>query len=186
MEKSVKPGFVAGWRSRRRHPLPVLLIIFLALSGCALHLEPVDIRSPDRDLFVQGVDTLAVADSSEAFSRLADEFPDSPWTARAQAIGSIQAQLKTSQEENAQLRKSLEDGRKALEGGRKALEECRAERDKLATDARSREELQKSIDTCRIEKARLSSDIRSLEKLILKLKSLLAESGIAEPTESPR
>jgi hypothetical protein len=172
MQTSVKPGFIAGCRNVFRHPLVVLFVFSLFLSGCALHLEPVDIRSPDRDLFLQGVDDLAGTESPAAFARLAEEFPHSPWTARAKTIGKIQEESRATKVELGQMQKSLDT--------------CRAEREKLAADTRSRDEVQKSLEVCTIEKARLGADIRSLEKHILKLKSLLSESGIAEPSPPAR
>lgn len=168
MQTSEKPGFIAGCWNVFRQSLPVLFVFSLFLSGCALHLEPVAVRLPDRDLFLQGIDDLAGTESPAAFRRLAAEFPNSPWTARAKAIGKIQGELQATKDELGQLRKNLDA--------------CRAEREKQAGDVRLRDDVQKNLDACTVEKARLGADIRSLEKYILKLKSLLTESGIAEPS----
>jgi hypothetical protein len=172
MLKSLRPGLIARHQVKSGSLAAAALAVSLLLGGCSL--LPVEFHSPhpDQTLFLQGLDGLSATRSSEAFSRLVSEYPDSPWTARAKSITQIQGQL---QEEQRQRSQQL-----------KRLEECRIERDRLASDVRSREETRKALDACRLEQERLAGEVRSLEEYTLRLKSLLAESGIAEPMPPAR
>jgi hypothetical protein len=174
MRKFLRAGFICRQLGKSGRLTAAALVLSLLVCGCSL--LPVRFESPqagqDQTLFLQGLDNLPATGSPEAFRRLSTEFPHSPWTARAKSIDKIREQLQKEQRERGQQQKRLD--------------ECRLERDRLAGDGRSREELQKGLDACRIERERLAGDVRSLEKYTLRLKSLLAESGIVEPAPPVR
>jgi hypothetical protein len=174
MRKFIRPGSIGRQQGKSGKWTAIALVLSLLVGGCSLlparfHSSP---AGQDQALFLQGLDKLSATGSPEAFRRLSTEFPHSPWTARAKSIEKIREQLQKEQRERGQQQKRLE--------------ECRGERDRLAGDGRSLEELQKGLDACRIEQERLAGDVRSLEKYTLRLKSLLAESGIVEPAPPVR
>jgi hypothetical protein len=172
MQKSLGPGSIGRRQIISGRMAAAALVVSLLLGGCTLLPERFSSPPPEQTLFLQGLDALSTTRSSEAFSRLVSEYPDSPWTARAKAIKQIQGQLQEAQRQGSQQQRRLE--------------ECRLERDQLATDVRSREEAQKAFVACRSERERLARDVRSLEEYTRRLKSLLAESGIAEPMPPAR
>lgn len=120
------PRFIGRHQKKRGRLAAAALATALLLGGCSLlpgrFLEP----APDQALFQQGLDALPATDSPAAFSRLATEFPDSPWTARAKSIEKVLVRLKEEQRERGQLQKKIE--------------ECRVDRDRLAKDVHSLEE----------------------------------------------
>jgi hypothetical protein len=196
MLKFSRPGLIGRHRVISGRMAAASLVVFLLLGGCSL--LPVEFHSTpsEQTLFLQGLDALSTTSSPEAFSRLSIEFPDSPWTARAKAITQIQVQLQEEQRQRSQQLKRLDECRlerdrlasdvRSREETRKALDACRLERDRLASDVPSREETLKALDACRLERERLAREVRSLEEYTRRLKSLLAESGIAEPTPPVR
>lgn len=120
------PRFAGRHRKTGGRLAAAALAASLLLGGCGLmpgrFLEP----APDQALFQQGLDALPATDSPAAFSRLAAEFPDSPWTARAKSVEKVLLRLKEEQRERSQLQKKSE--------------ECLVERERLAKDVRSLEE----------------------------------------------
>jgi len=120
------------------------LAFALLLAGCSSLAKSALLGpGPDQVLFEQGVEALGTDTAPDAFSRLAKQFPESRWAARAKTIEKVLEQLKKEQHAQGQQEKQLEE--------------------------------------CRVEKNRLAGDVKSLEEYTARLKSLLAEAGIAEP-----
>jgi hypothetical protein len=196
MQKFSRPGLSGRHRGISGRMVAAALVVSLLLGGCTLLPERFSSPPPEQTLFLQGLDALSTTSSPEAFSRLSIEFPDSPWTARAKSITQIQSQLQEEQRQRSQQLKRLEECRlerdrlasdvRSREELRKALDACRLERDRLANDVPSRDESRKALDACQSERERLARDVRSLEEYTRRLKSLLAESGIAEPMPPTR
>jgi hypothetical protein len=172
MKKFVMPRFIGSHHEKRRRLAAAALTVSLLLSGCGMLPRTLAGPAPDLALFQQGLDSLHGTTAPDAFSRLATEFPNSPWTTRAKAIEKALGRAKEEQRGHNQLQKKLE--------------ECQVEKERLASDLRSLEGCRKKLDECRVEKERLATDLRSLEKYTVKLKSLLTEAGIAEPVPPSR
>jgi hypothetical protein len=166
------PRFIDSHREKRRRLAAAVLTVSLLLGGCGLLPPNLVGPAPDLALFQQGLDSLNGTTSPAAFSLLATEFPNSPWTDRAKAIEKALGRAKEEKRGNNQLQKKLE--------------ECQAEKERLAGDVSALEASRKKLDECRVEKERLAGDLNSLEKYTLKLKSLLTEAGIAEPVPPRR
>lgn len=126
MMESEIPRFIGWYRKTEGRLAAALLTATLFLGGCSLLPGHCSVTASDQALFQQGIDALPVTDSPAAFSRLAAEFPDSPWTARAKSIEKVLLRLKEEQRERSQLQKKSE--------------ECLVERERLAKDVRSLEE----------------------------------------------
>jgi hypothetical protein len=144
--------------------------VSLLFGGCGMLPSGLVGPAPDLALFQEGLDSFHGTTSPDAFSRLAAEFPDSPWTSRARAI------------EKALDRATKE--RLNHNEFQKKLDECRVANERLTSDVRTLEDYRKKLDECSVERERLSSDLRSMENYTLRLKSLLTEAGIAEPVPS--
>ncbi|HEY7745506.1 MAG TPA: hypothetical protein VIA07_04150 [Desulfuromonadales bacterium] len=172
MKKFVMLRFICFHCDKRRMLAAAALVGSLLLSGCGMLPQSLIGQAPDLVLFQQGLDSLNGTTSPAAFSRLATEFPNSPWTSRAKAIEKALGRAKEEKRGNNQLQKKLE--------------ECQVEKERLASDVSSLEAYRKKLDDCRVEKDRLAGDLNSLEKYTLKLKSLLTEAGIAEPVPPSR
>lgn len=68
------------------HPtLIIAMFLTLLANGCAPAPRLADLRMPavDQQLFASGLDQLAQTSTPEAFERLRQEHPQSPWTERA-------------------------------------------------------------------------------------------------------
>jgi hypothetical protein len=172
MKKFVIPRFIGSLCEKRRRLAVAALAVSLLLSGCGMLPHSLTATAPDQVLFQQGLDSLRGTTSPEAFSRLATEFPSSPWTSRAKTIEKALGRAKEEQRGNNQ--------------SQKKLEECQVEKERLASNVSSFEASRKKLDECRMEKEKLAIDLRSLEKYTIKLKSLLTEAGIAEPVPPSR
>jgi len=122
----------------------------------------------------------------DSFSRLVNEYPESPWTERVKVIKKIQRQLLEAKGEREQLAELQGELQQQLSQLQKKFDECVTEKERLTGEVRSRDEKLKELDACRIERERLVKDVRSLERYTLKLKSLLSESGIVEPAPPTR
>jgi hypothetical protein len=125
MKKFVMPRFIGNHREKSRRLAAAALTVSLLLGGCGLLPPNLVGPPPDLVLFQQGLDSLNGTTPPAAFSRLATEFPDSPWTARAKAIEKALVRAKEEQREHNQLQKKLD--------------ECRVEKERLASDLRSLE-----------------------------------------------
>jgi hypothetical protein len=180
MKKFVMLRFICFHCDKRRMLAAAALVGSLLLSGCGMLPQSLIGQAPDLVLFQQGLDSLNGTTSPAAFSRLATEFPNSPWTSRAKAIEKALARAKEEQRGRS---KEEHRGNNQLQ---KKLEECQVEKERLASDVSSLEAYRKKLDDCRVEKDRLAGDLRSLEKYTVKLKSLLTEAGIAEPVPPSR
>lgn len=119
------PRFIDGHREKRRGLATAALAVSLLLGGCGMLPGSLVGPAPDQVLFQQGLDSLQGTTTPKAFSRLAAEFPNSPWTSRARAIEKALGRAKEEQRDSNQLQKKLE--------------ECRAEKEQLAGDLRSLE-----------------------------------------------
>jgi hypothetical protein len=196
MKKFVMLRFICFHCEKRRMLAAAALVGSLLLSGCGMLPQSLTGQAPDLVLFQQGVDSLNGTTSPAAFSRLATEFPNSPWTSRAKAIEKALARAKEEQrgrsKEEQRSRSKEEQRSRSKEEQRgnnqlqKKLEECQVEKERMASDVSSLEASRKKLDECRVEKERLAGDLRSLEKYTVKLKSLLTEAGIAEPVPPSR
>ncbi len=115
-----------------------LSLMFL-FTGCAAGVVPQWLTPPDQQIFVQGMEEFdAAGGEPEAFAALQEDYPDSPWTAKAQTIQTlmetIQKQqkairrLKNSQAASNQQNQKLLQQIESLENDLETLE---AERTKL-------------------------------------------------------
>ena len=125
MKKFVIPRLIDSHLEKRSRLAAAALAVSLLLGGCGLLQGSLTGPAPDQVLFQEGLDSLKGTTAPKAFSRLATEFPDSPWTSRARAIEKALGQVKEDQRDYNQLQKKLE--------------ECRVEKERLATDLRSLE-----------------------------------------------
>ncbi|HXV22045.1 MAG TPA: hypothetical protein VD811_13745 [Desulfuromonadales bacterium] len=125
VKKFVMPRFIDGHPAKRRGLAAAALAVSLLLGGCGMLPGTLVGPTSDQVLFQQGLDSLQGTTTPKAFSRLAAEFPNSPWTSRARAIEKALGRAKEEQRDSNQLQKKLE--------------ECRAEKEQLAGDLRSLE-----------------------------------------------
>jgi hypothetical protein len=125
MKKFVTPRFIDRHREKRSKLAAAALTVSLLLNGCGTLPGRLTGPAPDLVLFQQGLDSLQGTKAPKAFSRLATEFPDSPWTSRARAIEKALGREKEAQRDRDQLQNKLE--------------ECRVEKERLASDLRSLE-----------------------------------------------
>lgn len=144
MRNFVAVGFFSRHHIARSYLAVAALAFALPIAGCgSLANSALLGPGPDQVLFEQGVEALGTTTAPDVFSRLATQFPESRWTARAKTIEKVLDQLKKEQHALGQREKQLEE--------------------------------------CQVEKSRLAGDVKSLEEYMARLKSLLAEAGIAEP-----
>ncbi|OEU52874.1 MAG: hypothetical protein BA871_13945 [Desulfuromonadales bacterium C00003096] len=79
------------------------LSLLLLLTACTAGFLPRWLIPADQQLFVQGIEGVdTIGEVPDAFATLQQRYPDSPWTAKAQAVQSlletIQKQQKTLQQ----------------------------------------------------------------------------------------
>ncbi|MBE0596024.1 MAG: hypothetical protein IH614_02000 [Desulfuromonadales bacterium] len=109
----------------------LLWLLLPALTGCALPLPQLMERAPE-PLFDQFLQELAAGGPEEALLKLRGDYPQSPWTLRAEAVVGVVASRETAAREGASRRlKTLE---RDLAASRRETESQRTELARLKRD----------------------------------------------------
>ncbi|MDW7645672.1 MAG: hypothetical protein SCI25_11550 [Desulfuromonadales bacterium] len=121
----------------------ILFLFGLILSGCqhGRLLNPSEFQA--RDVFLQGLETWSDSGSTEAWAPLQRDYPESPWTARAQHLDELRTSVQKQEESIAE----LESQNKKLTT---TAERCKQENKKLQQDT-----------------AQLKEDIAQLKQLLV-------------------
>ncbi len=89
-----------------------LSLLFL-LTACTGGSLPVWLTPADQQLFVQGMDEIdAKGEVPDAFATLQQRYPDSPWTAKAQAVQGLSETIRQQQQALKRLKGSQAASRK--------------------------------------------------------------------------
>lgn len=108
------------------------LSLLVLLTACAGGSFPVWLTPADQQLFVQGMEGFdATGEVPDAFAVLQQNYPDSPWTARAQAIQELLEAIQKQQKTIKGLKQRLKESQTA---SRKQHQKLQQQIESLETD----------------------------------------------------